>query len=337
VGAGTAAYERFVTDTTQRIADRGTLLACDYLPAPLAQAAGTGLQMMAESHRQGSGLLNGFVQNAVVAPANFFTSFVPDAISSGGESLRPFGQLADRFSDATPLGRGLEIGFRAVMGGYGSVDEFSADVRTRLNPFGIAGAQLGLGRDLFVGLTAEARQDFATGHYGRGVGRVLGDIFDVGTVVGALSRGGCVASALGNAADGLGDAARIGEGIAQDMVRLARDAPGAAEDLAGRSLPTMAAGRFRGERFAFGTAARSERVSVLVDDAARASGIPDLSGLVDDVVYDRAGSYFTVISGRRILSVGDSAFGRTRLGQLQEAGQACSCSAVREILAAWLL
>jgi LysM repeat protein len=79
------------------------------------------------------------------------------------------------------------------------------------------------------------------------------------------------------------------------------------------------AARFRGEPFAFGTGTRSERVSAMVNEAARASGIDDLSGFVDDILYDPRGSYFTVADGRRVLSVGDSAFARTRIGQLQEA------------------
>jgi len=77
--------------------------------------------------------------------------------------------------------------------------------------------------------------------------------------------------------------------------------------------------RFRGEPFAFGRGSRSQRVQSIVDEAARASGINRLSTLVDDVIYDSAGSYFTVINGRRILAVGPSAFGRTRAGQLLEA------------------
>jgi hypothetical protein len=85
------------------------------------------------------------------------------------------------------------------------------------------------------------------------------------------------------------------------------------------TAPTSTTARFRGEPFAFGQGARSQRVQSIVDEAARASGINDVSRLVDDVIYNPAGSYFTVQNGRRILSLGDSAFGRTRTGQLLEA------------------
>jgi len=61
-------------------------------------------------------------------------------------------------------------------------------------------------------------------------------------------------------------------------------------------------------------------VNSIVGEASHASGIDNIYSIVDDVVYDPAGSYFTVIGGRRVLSIGDSAFGRTRPGQLLEAG-----------------
>ena len=86
-----------------------------------------------------------------------------------------------------------------------------------------------------------------------------------------------------------------------------------------RGSATTSGARFRGEPFAFGNGTRSQRVAALVDEAARASGVDNIYSLVDDVVYDSAGSYFSVINGRRVLSIGDSAFGRTRTGQLLEA------------------
>jgi hypothetical protein len=79
------------------------------------------------------------------------------------------------------------------------------------------------------------------------------------------------------------------------------------------------AARFRGEPFAFGAGTRMARTTALVNEAARASKIDDLSRYVDVIKYDPAGSYFTVEKGRRILSIGDSAFRRTRAGQLLEA------------------
>jgi hypothetical protein len=89
-----------------------------------------------------------------------------------------------------------------------------------------------------------------------------------------------------------------------------------ASDIAG-----IGAGRFQGNRL------RLERVCGQNASLCwsrrqcrrQGSGIIDLSTLVDDVVYDPAGSYFTVVNGRRILSIGGSAFERNRVGQLQEA------------------
>jgi len=80
----------------------------------------------------------------------------------------------------------------------------------------------------------------------------------------------------------------------------------------------VTAARFHGEPFAFGNGSRLQRVESIVREAARVSRV-DMGSLVDDVVYDPKGSYFTVTSGRRVLSLGDSAFGRTGSGQLMEA------------------
>jgi hypothetical protein len=126
-----------------------------------------------------------------------------------------------------------------------------------------------------------------------------------------------IAGAAYSGARGFGTGALVGGafgGVSYGVLRGlgAIPAPGTA--------PSGVVARFRGDPFAFGTGARSARVQAIVDEATRASGISDLSTLVDDVVYDPAGSYFTVINGRRVLSVGDSAFGRTGVGQLMEAG-----------------
>lgn len=108
------------------------------------------------------------------------------------------------------------------------------------------------------------------------------------------------------------------QGIARadDLAHAIDDAADAARGVS----PAGGSARFYGKPFAFGTGSRSARVSSLVDEAAAASGIDDLARYVDDVVYDPAGSYFTVENGHLILSIGHSAFARTRTGQLLEAG-----------------
>jgi hypothetical protein len=77
-------------------------------------------------------------------------------------------------------------------------------------------------------------------------------------------------------------------------------------------------GKFRGEPFAFGVGARSERVATIVDEAGRAAGV-DLASLVDEIRYAQGNSGFDVVKGRRVLSIGSDAFGRTGTGQLMEA------------------
>jgi hypothetical protein len=52
----------------------------------------------------------------------------------------------------------------------------------------------------------------------------------------------------------------------------------------------------------------------MVDEAAQASGV-NLRSLVDDVIYDPAGSYFTMINGKRPVNHGSS-----QLGMGMEAG-----------------
>jgi hypothetical protein len=54
-----------------------------------------------------------------------------------------------------------------------------------------------------------------------------------------------------------------------------------------------------------------------MDEAGRAAGV-DLASLVDEIRYVQGNSGFDVINGRRILSVGSDAFGRTGTGQLLE-------------------
>jgi RHS repeat-associated protein len=78
--------------------------------------------------------------------------------------------------------------------------------------------------------------------------------------------------------------------------------------------------KFKGEPFAFGTGSRADRVSSIVNEASDASGV-NINSLVDEVVYDPAGSYFTVdeVTGQRTLGLGASAFERTGEGQLMEA------------------
>lgn len=82
--------------------------------------------------------------------------------------------------------------------------------------------------------------------------------------------------------------------------------------------PSSSTGKFRGEPSAFGTGTRSDRAVTLAEEAAKASNVK-LSDLVDEVQYVQGTSYFDVdLSGRRILHIGDAAFGRTRVGQLVE-------------------
>ena len=84
--------------------------------------------------------------------------------------------------------------------------------------------------------------------------------------------------------------------------------------------PKSGVARFCGEPFAFGTGARSAHVDAIVNEAAQASGISDLSTLVDDVVYDPAGSYFTVDNGRQFYRWATVRSGERESGQLMEAG-----------------
>ena len=62
--------------------------------------------------------------------------------------------------------------------------------------------------------------------------------------------------------------------------------------------------RFRGPTRPVGAGALTSRAKALVEEAARASGIANLSDYVDDIIHDPAGSYFVVENGRRILSIG---------------------------------
>ena len=70
---------------------------------------------------------------------------------------------------------------------------------------------------------------------------------------------------------------------------------------------------------AFGTGARLVRAKAIVAEAAKASGI-QISKYVDEVRYAaNSSSFFEVTTaGRRILTIGSQAFGRTRAGQILE-------------------
>src|SRR5437764_15094023 len=81
--------------------------------------------------------------------------------------------------------------------------------------------------------------------------------------------------------------------------------------------PIGHAARFRGQPLAFGSGARAPRVTALLDEASRASGLR-LSDLVDEVRYLQGSSYFEVIGSKRVMVIGSEAFGKTRAGQLIE-------------------
>ncbi len=77
--------------------------------------------------------------------------------------------------------------------------------------------------------------------------------------------------------------------------------------------------RLKARPHAFGTGPRSNRVSALVAEAAKASGIGNIQNLVDVILYTTGYSSFDVIGGTRILAIGSTMFRRTKAGQLMEA------------------
>jgi hypothetical protein len=69
---------------------------------------------------------------------------------------------------------------------------------------------------------------------------------------------------------------------------------------------------------AVGSSAKLAQSKALVDEAAKASGIQNLSNYVDKITYGGTSSFFEVAGGLRIINIGTNALRRTRAGQLAE-------------------
>ena len=116
-------------------------------------------------------------------------------------------------------------------------------------------------------------------------------------------------------AAGIRSVFRQGDGIvrqADDLVvgRLAQSAD--------EGMPRVPRGS-GGEPFAFGTGSRNERAQVLLNEAAAASNVSDLSKYVDKVIYDptKKYPYFRVNRyGTRTIVIDPRTFEKTRAGQL---------------------
>jgi hypothetical protein len=178
-------------------------------------------------------------------------------------------------------------------------------------------------------------------------GRVVGRAgFEIGSLLvpvsklGTLGKGASVASDVSTATKvtkGFDTATDINratsgafkEGADQALVRTGDDASrvtrteeslraARAAEPAQTSADTTA--KFRGEPFAFGHGARSARAEAMVNEAAKASNIKDVSKYVDEIRYEPgSSSYFTIDRGQRVLTIGSEAFGKTKAGQLIEA------------------
>jgi len=72
------------------------------------------------------------------------------------------------------------------------------------------------------------------------------------------------------------------------------------------------------EPFAFGSGPRYERVLELIDETSRATGL-DFRKYVDIIEYELGSSYFEVVDGTRVLTIGSNAFTKTKSGQILEA------------------
>jgi hypothetical protein len=152
-------------------------------------------------------------------------------------------------------------------------------------------------------------------------GNIGAEIFGVG-LFGAGALGLSLAEKLATGEKSAEGPATIAQNICVAVSAVGGYGVGKAVGCAG-GAPSSAAnalsGRFRGQPFAFGTGSRSQRSIDLAEEAATASNV-NLWNVVDEVRYVKGSSFFGVgLAGGRILHIGDSAFGRTRAGQLAEA------------------
>jgi hypothetical protein len=185
-----------------------------------------------------------------------------------------------------------------------------------------------LATDVYQGGVEAAQKGDLAEYIGKGVGQVglvvatavVAPEAEVGEAAGLTADGAGALTNLSRGAEALGGVSRgteIADATANAGSVAARDTFGAITR-GGEDLPAETVAR--GEPYAFGTGARSDRAAAIIDRSAQALGRNNASGLVDNVVYDPAARspsfWVNPTTGERTITMDAATFGKTEAGQL---------------------
>jgi hypothetical protein len=182
--------------------------------------------------------------------------------------------------------------------------------------------------DVYHGGVEAAKNGDLTEYIGKAIGQV-----GLAVATTALAPEAEIGEGAGLAADGAGMLGNLSKGaeVLSDVSTDTKIAEAGADagslvtrasELSpiARSEATATDALARGEPYAFGTGARSDRAQAIVDNAAQVLGHQNASGLVDHVLYDEAESspFFTVdaTTGERTITLDPGTFEKTEAGQL---------------------
>jgi hypothetical protein len=277
----------------------------------------------------GPGAANAFrgAATAVEEPVKQLAQFqwgVTEGVVEGlGGAVKGLGSLAGgayQFATDSHFRDGV---INAVENGATYVAEHPLDAAAK------AGSAIkNLATDVYQGGVEAAQRGDLAEYIGKGVGQVglvvattiLAPEAEVGEAAGLTADGAGALANMSRGAEvfgGVSRGAEIADATANAGSMAARDTLGAitrgGEDLSGSAVA-------RGEPYAFGTGARSDRAAAIIDRSAQALGRNNASGLVDNVVYDAAARspYFWVDpnTGARTITMDAATFGKTEAGQL---------------------
>jgi hypothetical protein len=211
----------------------------------------------------------------------------------------------------------------AVENGATYVAEHPLDVAAKAGT-----AAKNLAANVYQGGVEAAKNGDLAEYIGKGVGQagllvvtsVVAPEAEVGEAAGFTADGAGTLANMSRGAEALGgfsSGTEITDTMANAGLVAARETPfGAIARSEDVSANTVA----RGEPYAFGTGARSDRAAAIIDRSAQALGRNNASSLVDKVVYDPAAQspFFQVdpTTGERTITMDPATFGKTEAGQL---------------------